>query len=138
VATAAPPFKRRQRAVEPESAARRAERSALRLELIKRELIVFETKTQVVSSLDLGQVDGGCVLVVAELERAAGIGIADVRDTGDLESRDALIIRPIPFVPEFLACRVHSPHQPRRLGADALAGVAKSLPSTRSVGERYR
>jgi len=36
--------KRRQRAVEPESAARRAERSALRLELIKRELIVFETK----------------------------------------------------------------------------------------------
>ena len=46
-------FERRQRAVKAERAARRSERSALRLEVVQRELIVFEADAHVVGALDL-------------------------------------------------------------------------------------
>ena len=90
---AVPPLSAVSDAVEAESAARRAERSALRLEVIERVLVVFEAEADVVRALDLGHVDVAGVLVVAELERAAGIGVADVGDARDLEARNALIVR---------------------------------------------
>ena len=93
-------FQRRQRAVEAERAARRAERSALRLEVVQRVLVVFEAEAQAVRSLDLAQVDGGGVLVVAELEGAAGAGVADVGDARDLEARECpCSSSPTPLVP---------------------------------------
>ena len=83
-------FQGGQRAVEAEGAASRAERSALRLEVVQRVLVVFETEAQVVRALGLAHVDGGGVLVVAELERAAGVGVARCwrrRSPGIRESR---------------------------------------------------
>src|SRR5262249_2474785 len=53
---------------------------------------VLESEAKVVGVLDFAEVVSRGGLVVAELERAAGAGVPDVGDAGDLEPRDALIV----------------------------------------------
>src|ERR1019366_4222707 len=79
----------RQRAVETKGPARRAEGSALRLEVVQRVFVVFKAEAQRMRPLHFADVDVGRVLVVPELERAAGISVADVRDAAYLKRRDA-------------------------------------------------
>ena len=67
--------------------------SALRLEVVQRVFIVFEADAHVVRALDFGHVDDAGVLVVAELEGAARIGVSNVGDAGDLEARNAFVVR---------------------------------------------
>src|SRR5262249_36543640 len=79
-------IERSQGSVEPKGAAWCTEGSALRLEVIQRGLVVLESKAQVVGAVDLAHIDGREVLVVAELERAARAGVAQVVDSRDLKS----------------------------------------------------
>src|SRR5260370_6163966 len=67
-------LQRRQRAVKPKRAARRSESPTLRLEMVERELIVFESKAQRMRSLDFTQIELGEVLVVSKQELTAGAG----------------------------------------------------------------
>ena len=61
--------------------------------MVQRVLIVFPPETQVVRPFGLGHVDDTGVLVVAELEGAAGVGVSDIGDSGDLKARNAFVVR---------------------------------------------
>src|SRR5215469_12311600 len=79
--------------VEPESPARCAEGSALRLEVVQSVMVILESKAQVVRPLHFTEIDGGSVLVIPEEEGAAGTRIAHVRYPCDLEPRNTVVVR---------------------------------------------
>src|SRR5882672_8981069 len=60
--------------------------------MIQREPIVLKAETKAVRALDLAQIDGGEVLVVAELERAAGAWIAEVSNPRDEHRGNPLVV----------------------------------------------
>ncbi len=61
--------------------------------MIQLRMNVFEAGANGVRPFDLGCVDIARVLVIAKLERAAGIGVSNIRNTRDLKAGNALVIR---------------------------------------------
>src|SRR5579884_1545959 len=56
-------------------------------------MVVFESSPDVMRPMNLTDVDIGCVLIIAKLERAAGISIPHIRNTCYLKAGNTLIDR---------------------------------------------